>query len=331
MKSSQRRSIALFSCGLVTCALAVTLLHPASARADGLIDTLVRRFSESEFEFVRAQSNAPFPPAASLATSVYQESEFRRADGIDSDVTFQQATISEYAFLPITLGKRDAIAIGQWMSWTHFDIDNAPRDDLDVFSVSVPVGWIRQQSPNWQIAAFVAPLGHRTPEDNWYWETMGGAFARNVRGDRFAWIFGAYFDVSPLEDFYTPYLGATYVINEQWTLNAIMPWPSVTYAPTNRTVFRLGVAPSGASWTIEPGERRPRMNLSTWNFGLTAEHRLASNLWLGFEVGVAGLRGLSIVGSDWEGLETKLDNTGFAMLSLNLRPGSLRAERPVAN
>ncbi len=312
-------------------AVFVFLWQPAPAMAEGLIDTLVRRFSESEFEFVRAQSNAPFPPAAAIGTSVYQESAFRRADGTDSEVTFQQAAISEYAFLPIPIGKRDAVAIGQWMSWTHFDLDNAPRDQLEVFSVSVPVGWIRQQSPNWQIAAFVAPLGHRTPEDSWYWETMGGAFARNVRGDRFAWIVGAYFDVSPLEDFYTPYLGATYVINDQWTLTAIMPWPSITYAPTTHTVLRLGVAPSGASWTIEPGERRPRMNLSTWNFGLTVEHRLAGNFWLGFEMGVAGLRGLSIVGGEWEAPETKLDNTGFAMLTLNLRPGSLRAERPGTN
>ena len=33
--------------------------------------------------------------------------------------------------------------------------------------------------------------------------TLGGIFARRTKGERVAWIFGAYFDVAPLEDFYT--------------------------------------------------------------------------------------------------------------------------------
>lgn len=299
-----------------------SLLCAPVSHADGLIDTLVRRFAQSEFEFMRARSNAPFPPMAALSTSTYQASKFRRTEESGSEVTFEQTSLSQYALLAIPIGRRDAVAIGEWLSWTHFDLENAARDDLDVFSVSLPVGWIRQASPDWQYAAFVAPLGHRTPEDSWYWETLGGAFARNVRGDRFAWIFGFYFDVAPLEDFYTPYLGATYIIDDRWTLNAIMPWPSITYAPTLDTVFRLGVAPSGASWSAEPGERHPRINLSTWNFGVTAEHRLTGNFWLGFEIGISGLRGLSIVDGHWESPQTNLDDTGFIMLSLNLRPGA---------
>ena len=293
---------------------------PATVNAEGLVDTLVRRFAQSDFEFVRAQSNAPFPPLAALTVTGYQETQLRSPDVSLPPTTAQQTSVSQYALVPIPVTTRDAVAVGEWVSWTRFDLDNAARDTLEVLSVSLPVGWIRQASPDWQYAAFVAPLGHRTPDDDWYWETLGGVFARNVRGDRFAWVIGAYFDVSPLEDFYTPYLGATYIIDERWTLNAIMPWPSITYAPSSRTMFRLGVTPSGASWSVEPGDRRPRMNLSTWNFGLSVEHRLRNNLWIGFEAGVSGLRGLSIVGNDFEPLETRLDNTGFALLTLNLRP-----------
>lgn len=300
----------------------LTMQLTQSAVAEGLVDTLVRRFSESEFEFVRAQSNAPFVPLAWVDARSYQQSSFGQVDGFDSDVTFEQTSLSQSALLPIPLGERDAIAIGEWISWTHFDLQNARRDELEVLSVSVPVGWIRQASSNWQLAAFVAPLGHKTPEDSWYWETLGGFFARNVRGDRFAWIIGAYFDVSPLEDFYTPYLGAVYIVNERWTLNGVMPWPSVTYAPTRNTMFRFGVAPSGASWSVEPGEERPRFNLSTWDVGLSIEHRLFSNVWAGFEIGASCLRGLSLVGTQWEAPETKLDRTGFARLTINLRPQS---------
>jgi hypothetical protein len=102
----------------------------------------------------------------------------------------------------------------------------------------LPLGWIRQSTSDWQLAAFVAPLGHKTHQDSWYWETLGGVFARYMSSDRVAWIFGAYADVSPLEEFYTPYLGAI----------------------------------------------------------------------------------LTIEDSNWQGAETRLDNTGFALLTINLRP-----------
>ena len=188
------------------------------------------------------------------------------------------------------------MVIGEWMSRTTFDLQDAATEDLEVFSVAVPIGWIRQAAPSWQVAAFVAPLGHTTPEDDWYWETLGGVFARHTTSDRTAWIFGAYFDVAPLEDFYTPYLGATFVLNERWTINAVMPWPAVTYAPSTDWSFRLGVTPSGASWSIEPGARQPRMSLSSWNFGLAIERRLHKSIWVAGEIGVSALRGLSIVG-----------------------------------
>jgi hypothetical protein len=300
---------------------AVACLSAAPALGEGVIDTLVQRFAASEFVFTRAQSNGPFPPPAALTANGYQDFTFRPADGADPEVTAEQQSVSQYALVPIPIGTRDAIVAGEWMSWTHFDLTNAARDDLEVFSVAIPVGWIRQASPDWQVAAFVSPLAHRTPDDDWYWETLGGIFTRNVRGDRLAWIIGAYFDVSPLEDFFTPYIGAVYIVNERWTLNGVMPWPSVTYAPNTDVLFRLGVSPSGASWSIEPGGRRPRVNLTAWNFGLAAERRLYQGFWIGFEIGTSCLRGLSIVGADWEPPETKLDNTGYALLTLNFRPG----------
>jgi hypothetical protein len=63
------------------------------------------------------------------------------------------------------------------------------------------------------------------------------------------------------------------------------------------------------------------MSLSAWDFGFSAQHRIYRNLWFGVEVGVSGLRGLTIVGGDLQAPDTRLDNTGYALLTLNLRPG----------
>jgi hypothetical protein len=307
------------SVALLTCSL-LSLLAPTASRSEGLIDSVVQRFAQSDFQFLRARSNAPFLPLAWVTLTGYEEGAFTTPSGSQSAVTFQQQSISEAAFAPIPLGQRDSLVVGEWLSLTHFDLNHANADELDVFSASIPVGWIRQSTPDWQVAAFVAPLGHKTHQDDWYWETLGGVFGRYTSSDRVAWIFGAYADVSPLEDFYTPYIGATFILNERWSINAVMPWPAVTYAPSVDTVFRLGVVPSGSSWSIEPGERRPRMSLTAWDFGFSIQQRLYKYVWVGVEVGVSGLRGLSIVGGDWQGAETKLDNTGFALLTINLRP-----------
>ena len=315
---ARRRTYAAF---LLCVAIAFQPLSSTSARAEGLVESLVRRFAQSDFEFLRARSNAPFLPLAWATLTGYDEGTFTRPDGGETAVTFRQNSISQGAFVPIPLGKRDALVTGEWLSLTHFDLDNSAVGELDVISAAVPVGWIRQSTPDWQVAAFVAPLGHKTHEDSWYWETLGGAFARYVSNDRTAWIFGVYVDLAPLEDFYTPYLGATFILNERWTISAVMPWPAVTYAPSTDTLFRLGVVPSGASWSIEPGEQRPRMSLSAWDFGFSAQHRIYRNLWFGVEVGVSGLRGLTIVGGDWQAPDTRLDNTAYALLTLNLRPG----------
>lgn len=317
---ARHRRDGLRACGLRTCELIACALLNTQAHGDGLVDSLVRRFAQSDFEFLRAKSNAPFLPLAWVTATGYNESRFTRPNGSTTAVTFQQSSISQGALLPIPLGQRDLLVVGEWLDRTRFELNNAAADDLDLFSAALPIGWMRQNSPDWQFAAFLAPLGHKTHDDGWYWETLGGAFARHTSSERVAWIFGAYFDVSPLEDFYTPYLGATFVLNERWTINAVMPWPAVTYAPSTQTLFRLGVAPSGASWSIEPGERRPRVDFSSWNFGISIQRRLYKNVWWGAEIGVSGIRGLSLVGNDWQGVETKLDSTGFALLTINLRP-----------
>jgi hypothetical protein len=295
-------------------------LLATTACADGVVDALARRFAESEFELLRARSNAPFLPLAWVTLTGYDEGTFQRPDGSVTAATFRQSTLSQAAFIPIPLSSRDALVTGEWLSLTHFDIDNSVRDELDVLSAAVPIGWIRQASQDWQIAAFVAPLGHKTHEDSWYWETLCGFFARHLSGDRVAWIFGVYADIAPLEDFFTPYIGATFVLNERWSINAVMPWPAVTYAPSRDTFFRLGVVPSGSSWSIEPGEERPRVNLSAWDFGIAIQRRLYKNVWWGLEAGVSGLRGMTLIGGDWQSPDTRLDNAGFALLTINLRP-----------
>src|SRR5262245_52351015 len=116
----QRRDILLlFAC------VALSALHASPACAEGLIDTLVQRFAQSDFEFVRARNNAPFVPLAWLTASTYDDTALRRADGSSTGVSSQQTSISEGVLVPIPLGRRDVFVIGEWLSWTHFNLAHA--------------------------------------------------------------------------------------------------------------------------------------------------------------------------------------------------------------
>jgi hypothetical protein len=57
-------------------------------------------------------------------------------------------------------------------------------------------------------------------------------FARYLRNDDPAWILGGYFEQSSLEHFYTPYVGATWILKPHWTLALVLPWPGINTRPT---------------------------------------------------------------------------------------------------
>jgi hypothetical protein len=110
------------------------------------------------------------------------------------------------------------------------------------------------------------------------------------------------------------------VINERWTLSAVMPWPALIYAPNRDWMLRLGASPSGSSWSFKPGEGDATVNLDAWDFGLGAEHRLGGDIWLALEAGVGGFRGLRLSGSSLESPDLDVSTSPFIGLSLNFRP-----------
>lgn len=305
-----------------SCALLLLLLALA-ARADAAsIDQMARQFAESDFIFSRARSDVPFVPLAWFDVSSFQESAVRTQSTNTRDLSFRQTSVSEATLLPVLLGRRDALLVGQWGTWTRLSSDNFR--DTDVASISAPVGWARQASPDWQLAAFVAPTANRTG-DHWYWDYMGGAFARYIGPSKFAWVFGFYGEITPPEELYVPYLGVTWTIDRHWTLSAILPWPAVLYSPTPDWLLRLGLAPSTASWISDvpvPGQapRRLRADLTSWDFGLRVEKRAWKSLWVGAETGVSGLRGFSFSGSEWQHPRVALSSDPYLTLTLTFRP-----------
>lgn len=315
-----RRSLCLAGAlGLVI--LAQLTAHDAFA--GGLVQDWVQAFADSDLVFQRGSSNVPFQPLAFVDVSFYNDAEVRRQG--ETALSFDQTTVSQGAALPFLASQRDALLVGEWLSWTRFDARDSGYESFEVASVGLPMGWLRQVDERWQTAAFVMPLAHKASLDNahWSWETMGGAFVRYLESDSLWWAAGLYVDVGPGDDTYLPYLGASWAITDEWTLSAVIPWPAVLYAPDQDTLFRFGAAPSGASWTLGGDGERLSFAFDSWDLGLTAERRVYGNLWVGLEAGIGGLRGLRVVEGRWEGPEFDIDASPYISLSVNLRPSLL--------
>jgi len=223
---------------------------------------------------------------------------------------------------PFFLGEKDMVLIGEYFSWSEFDIDRGNRDSFSIATLGIPVAWLRQVDPQWQVAAFVMPFGHYAmiDDDRWTLQTMGGAFARYVQNNNLWWAFGAYLDINRNDSYMLPYVGAYWAINERWVLNAILPWPSIDYAPNKDWFFSLGASPSAASWTVDFEESRSSINLDAWDFGLKAYRRVYQTMWFKAEAGVGGMRALRFYEDGIESASFDVSASSYVSFSLEFRP-----------
>lgn len=314
------------ACLLLSAGAALVLRSPLAWSEDkGFIEEQIEAFRKSDFNIKRADSNAPFVPLAFASTSRYGSAKVE-SDARGVEATYDVTNISQGAVIPFVLGSRDVVGIGEYVSFSHFRVEDGPVDNFDVTSIGVPMGWARQVNPEWQVMSFVMPLGHSNSFDNggWTWQTLGGAFTRWTQNDEVWWAFGVYIDVGTDESFTLPYLGASWLINEQWTVSAILPWPSVIYTPSPDWLVRFGASPSSASWSITPEDGNATLNLDAFDFGVGVERKLSQLFWLSGEVGIGGLRNLRFSDPDIDEPDFDARSSWYANISLRLRPPKLR-------
>ena len=149
---------------------------------------------------------------------------------------------------------------------------------------------------------------------------VGGALTRYTRNDRLWWLFGVVFDDSEFGTTWLPYIGASLIINQAWSVSALLPWPKVIYAPSKDWFVSAGASYSGSSWAVNSNTGAVGLNLSGFDFGVGGARRLKGALWIEGKAGVGGLRGLSINDGDISGPAIDVSSSPFISISLTLRP-----------
>ena len=314
--------------------LSTTLASPPSpddhelttevVEADGnIIAQAAQAFAESELVFVRGLSNAPFLPVALLGSDYYDDAMVSE-EGATPDVAgkhYQVSTANQYAGVPFLLNKRSMVVLGEYLSYADFSVENG--EDFSTTSAAIAAGYLYQLTNDWQLMGGILPVHHRSSlgeRRKDYWQVMGGALTRYTRNDRLWWLFGVVFDDSEFGTTWLPYIGASLIINQAWSVSALLPWPQVIYAPSKDWFVSAGASYSGSSWAVNSSTGAVGLNLSGFDFGVGGARRLNGALWIEAKAGVGGLRGLSINDGDISGPAIDVSSSPFISIRLTLRP-----------
>jgi len=290
---------------------------------ESLIERAARAFTESDLVFARGFSNAPFLPVAFLGNTHYGDAMVSEegATPETAGTRYSVNSTSQYAGVPFLLNKRSMVVLGEYVSYSNFTVENG--EDFSVASASLAAGYLYQVNPDWQMIGALVPFYNHSSlgeQGKDYWQVMGGAVARYTRNDRLWWLFGVGFDDSDFGTTWLPYVGASLILNERWSISAILPWPQVIYAPSQDWFVSLGAAYSGNSWAVDTGTGKVGLNLSGFDFGFGGGMRLKGPLWLEGTVGVGGLRALTINDGDVSGPSIDVSSSPFINFSLTFRP-----------
>ena len=299
------------------------LTSEAVAPEESLIERSARAFTESELVFVRGLNNAPFLPVAFLGNTYYGDAMVSEegATPETAGTRYNVNSTSQYAGVPFLLNKRSMVVLGEYVSYSNFSVDNG--EDFSVASATLGAGYLYQVNDDWQMIGALVPFYHHSSigeRGKDYWQVMGGAVARYTRNERLWWLFGVGFNDSDFGTTWVPYVGASLILNERWSVSALLPWPQVIYAPSKDWFVSLGAAYSGNSWAVNSTTGAVGLNLSGFDFGFGGSMRLKGPLWLEGTVGVGGLRSLTINDGNVSGPSIDVSSSPFVNISLTFRP-----------
>ena len=293
-----------FSRGTVVVILLLLNALPAPA---GMQETL-EAIRASEFRFARAQSEVPFIPLGWAQNRSYPNSTFKAEEGNLATAVAAENTFGLGAVLPAYVASRDMLMLGGDLTWDYIAVKSGPYSDQSVVTVTPVAAWLHQLGEDDLVGAFVAPMFSYEfhAADDWGFSGYGGVVGMHYFSDHFQLLYGGVYQNSFGESMGYPYLGVNWLPTPRWSVALVIPWPTISYAVSDRWLLQLMVAPGGSSWVQRNGNYESTQSLSSWNMTVGAGYRIYEKLWLYTGVGVAGFRGVTIEGESGENrLESK--------------------------
>lgn len=283
----------------------------------GMQETL-EAIRDSQFRFARSESDVPFIPLGWVQNRYYPNTSFEAKEGTLSDASAAENTLGLGGMLPSYVAQRDMLLLGGDVTLDCISVKSGPYADQSVLTLTPVAAWLHQLGEDDLVGAFVAPMfsyEFRSAQE-WGFSGYGGVIGMHYFTERFQLLYGGVYQNSFGDSMGYPYLGVNWLPTPRWSVALVIPWPTVSYAVSDRWLLQLAVAPGGSSWVRRNGDFESTQSLSSWNMTVGASYRFYEKLWLFAGVGVAGFRGVIIEG---DGNEDRLESKPGMVFSLALQ------------
>ena len=298
--------------------LGILWCMPAFGLGEKIIESLVR----SDFVFARAKTHVPFMPIGYLYYKHQEDLEVGELCEEPDACDFSYDNIQQALAVPAWVGQRNMLILGQTI-----DADRVKfrGETLRNDSVGGILGWAAQPQPHIQVGAF-AYLYQTLEKEDALEQPGGNIVGAVVRIEHRNPGFHSYWGGVRIEDnqqlIYLPYVGFDWNIGSHWAVSGLLPWPAVTYAPTEHYLFRLGASLSGSHWAAERQEQVITNDFYKWDLGFSYERRLRNMLWGEVSVGYSGLGSIQMESDGDVMFESSLSDKPFIKFAINIRPAA---------
>ncbi len=289
-------------------------LEPAFATGERLIDAVMR----SDFIFDKSTSNVPFFPLSYLNVSVQNDLEIDQNCNV-VDCTFDYTSISQGFGLPVWIEQNNMLILGESLERDTLDFANS---STTINTAGLLAAWVSQPTPQWQAGGFIygyqgigGEVSTSTPSG-----IMSGVIARYRHEPEFHTYWGLVNLKEHNNNTIYPYLGFDWYLDKKWHISALIPWPTLNYAPTKNNLFKIGVLFSGSDWSSGNGDNISSNTFGKLDFGISWEQRLSNLIWSEVSIGHSGFGRLSIQSDADIDFESKIKGAPFFRFSINLRP-----------
>lgn len=305
------------------CILALIFSNSAFAVGEGLLDRIMR----SDFVFDRDQSNVPFVPIGWLTASKQNNLSIDEVDNVlettvcgqNDNCDFDFQSLSQGFGLPVYVDKKNMIILGETLDSDLLEFDSS---STRVNTVGALAAWVSQPSEQWQLgAAIYAYKGFSNSDKvNVTEKSIAGIVGRY----RHSPVVHSYYGLLRYDGLesadYFPYLGFDWFVNQQWTVSGLLPWPTVSYAPSKNSLYQLGLIESGNSFKFTSNNNQFDSSFSQWQLGISAERQVYKNIWASLSAGYTTPGGLIIKSGSSIEIDTSISSEPFLSLSLKIRP-----------
>ncbi len=293
-----------------------------SWRSEAVGEMLINKVMQSDFIFDRGISNVPFLPIGYLQFTDQQDIKFSEQCVVETNCQFNYQSVQQGFGLPVYIDKKYMIILGETLESNHID---SAFGDYRIDTVGVLAAFIAQPTIEWQVGAFY--YGYKgiggVHDFNQPEESIAGAVGRYRHSPHFHSYWGAVTYDTTETRVVMPYIGFDWLIDKEWSISGILPWPVVSYAPNKNNLFKLGGFVNGAQWQI-PNENNISSNaldvdFGQVNLGAAYERRLHNNFWGEFMIGHSGF-GAAKFSDNSLSIDAEVDGAPFVRFSIFYRP-----------